>query len=65
MSFHAWALASIASRKACTDGSSLSLVATAAAMYITEGKVSFEDCDMLTWSFGCTGVFEPSGVPAI
>jgi len=24
----------------------------AAAMYMAEGNVSFEDCDMLTWSFG-------------
>jgi hypothetical protein len=33
-------------------------------MCIADGKVSFEDCDMLTWSFGCTGCLLPSGVPA-
>jgi hypothetical protein len=33
-------------------------------MYIADGNVSFDDCDMFTWSFGCTGVFEPRGVPA-
>ena len=37
---------------------------TAAAMYMTDGKLSFDDCDMFTWSLGCTGFFEPSGVPA-
>src|SRR5262245_27102875 len=64
MSFHASALVASASRSAASDGNSRCLVAIAAAMYIADGKVSFEDCDMLTWSFGCTGVFEPSGVPA-
>ena len=34
-----------------------------AAMCIADGKVSFEDCDMLTWSLGCTGCLLPSGVP--
>ncbi len=33
-------------------------------MYIAEGNESFDDCDMLTWSLGCTGVLLPSGVPA-
>ena len=33
-------------------------------MYIADGKVSFDDCDMLTWSLGWTGVLLPSGVPA-
>ncbi len=33
-------------------------------MYIAAGKESFDDCDMLTWSFGCTGALLPSGVPA-
>ena len=27
--------------------------------------MSFEDWDMFTWSFGCTGDFEPSSPPAI
>ena len=34
-------------------------------MCIAVGNVSFEDCDMFTWSFGCTGVFEPISPPAI
>jgi len=25
---------------------------------------AFDDCDMLTWSLGWTGVFDPSAVPA-
>ena len=28
------------------------------------GKVSFDDCDMFTWSFGWTGSFEPICPPA-
>src|SRR5258708_1264435 len=64
MSFQASALAAIESRSALTDGNKRRRVPVAAAMYMTEGKVSFDDCDMLTWSFGCTGRFEPSGVPA-
>ena len=34
-------------------------------MCIAVGKVSFEDCDMFTWSFGWTGVLDPSSPPAI
>jgi hypothetical protein len=33
-------------------------------MDIADGNESFDDCAMLTWSFGCTGVLLPSGVPA-
>ena len=33
-------------------------------MYIAEGNVSFDDCDMFTWSLGWTGALLPSGVPA-
>ena len=29
------------------------------------GKVSFEDCPMLQWSFGWTGFFEPISPPRI
>ncbi len=29
------------------------------------GKVSFDDWPMLTWSFGCTGFFEPIIPPSI
>jgi hypothetical protein len=33
-------------------------------MYIAVGKVSFDDCDMLTSSLGWMGFFEPSSPPA-
>ena len=33
-------------------------------MCIAVGKVSFDDCDRLTWSFGWIGVFEPSSPPS-
>jgi hypothetical protein len=45
-------LALMASRKAATAGTSRCFTLTAAAMYIAEGNVSFEDCAMLTWSLG-------------
>ena len=41
-------LAAIASRSAVTAGISRSLTLTAAAMFIADGKESFEDCDMFT-----------------
>src|SRR4051794_26266250 len=31
-------------------------IARVAAMWIAEGKTSFDDCEAFTWSFGCTGV---------
>ena len=34
------------------------------AMYMADGNVSFDDCDMLTSSLGCTGRLLPSGCPA-
>ena len=34
-------------------------------MCIAVGNVSFDDCDMLTWSLGWTGFFEPISPPAI
>ena len=46
------ALVAIASRSAVTAGISRSFTFTAAAMFIAVGNVSFDDCDMLTWSFG-------------
>src|SRR6516165_2172393 len=64
MSFHSSAFAAIASRRLEAAGSSSPFALTAAAMYIAEGNESFDDCDMLTWSFGCTGVLLPSAVPA-
>ena len=48
MSSHALALASIEPCSAFTAGSSRSTVLSAAAMYITDGKLSFDDWDMLT-----------------
>src|SRR5208337_4909001 len=53
-----------ASPRAVTAGSSRLFTLTAAAIYIADGNVSFDDCDMLTWSLGCTGVLLPSAVPA-
>ena len=32
-------------------------------MCMAVGKVSFDDCDMFTSSFGCTGDFEPMTPP--
>src|SRR5882757_4698644 len=64
ISAHAFALASIESCSARTAGISRTVVSTAAAMYIADGKLSFDDWDMLTWSLGWTGFFEPSSVPA-
>src|SRR5438105_7237257 len=65
MSSHCLALASIESCNALTAGISRPVVSTAAATYIADGKVSLDDWDMLTWSLGCTGFLEPSGVPAV
>ena len=42
------AFASIASCSALTAGSSFYVTSTAAAMYIADGKLSFDDWDMLT-----------------
>src|SRR5207302_10252675 len=64
MSFHSSAFAATASRRLVTAGSSLLFALTAAAMYIADGNVSFDDCDMFTWSLGWTGILLPSGVPA-
>ena len=33
-------------------------------MCIAVGNVSLDDCDMLTWSLGWTGFFDPSSPPA-
>ena len=53
-----------ASRKAATEGSRRCTISSAAAMCIAVGKVSFDDCDMLTWSFGWIGSLEPITPPA-
>src|SRR5579864_3439632 len=65
MSFHASALAAIAPDSAFTAGIRRCATFIAAAMLIAEGNESFDDCDMLTWSLGWTGVLLPSDVPAI
>src|SRR5882757_2073264 len=65
MSFHAFAFSAIASRRAVTAGIRSCFTPTAAAIYMADGKESFEDCAMLTWSLGCTGFLLPIGVPAI
>ena len=54
----------IASRNAATAGIIRCLTLTAAATFIADGNESLDDCDILTWSFGCTGSLLPSGVPA-
>src|ERR1700730_17536276 len=64
MSSHAAALAAIAACSAFTAGMRRCFTPIADAIYIADGNVSFDDCDMLTWSLGCTGVLLPSGVPA-
>jgi hypothetical protein len=33
-------------------------------IFIAEGKPPLEDCDVLTWSFGCAGLLLPSEAPA-
>ena len=37
----------------------------AAATYMAVGKVSLDDCDILTSSFGCMGSFDPMFPPEI
>ena len=64
MSAKASALAASASRRARTEGSRTWTICSTAAMCMAVGKVSFDDCDMLTWSLGWTGVFDPSTPPA-
>ena len=49
----------MASRREVRDGKRDSVISRTAAMCITVGNVSFEEADMLTWSFGWTGDLEP------
>src|SRR5215469_2654817 len=65
ISFQALTFVAIASRSAVTAGMRRCFTLTAAAIFMAEGNESFEDCAILTWSLGCTGVWLPSGVPAI
>src|SRR5207245_1849905 len=64
MSAHARDFAAIAFWGAVTAGMRRSLTLMAAAMHMADGKVSFDDCAMLTWSLGWTGAWLPKGVPA-
>ena len=64
MSAKASTFSASASRSARTDGSRTWVICSTAAMCMAVGKVSLDDCDMLTWSLGCTGVFDPSTPPA-
>src|SRR6202044_1566934 len=64
MSAHSSALAAIESCSAFTAGINRCFTLTEAAMYIADGNESLDDCDILTWSFGWTGVLLPSAVPA-
>ena len=48
MSSHSAAFFAIAPCSAATAGIRREMVFVAAAMYIADGKLSFDDCDMLT-----------------
>ena len=52
-----------ASRSAVTEGSSRWTISSTTAMCMAVGNVSFDDCDMLTWSLGWTGDLEPMAPP--
>ena len=54
---------SIASRSRRSEGIVCSVAILYAAICIAVGKVSFEDCPMLTWSFGWIGSCAPSTPP--
>ena len=41
------------------DGKSFLLVSIVIAICIAVGKTSLVDCDLFTWSLGCTGVLDP------
>src|SRR6266403_4484611 len=58
-SIHSLALVSMAAASASACGSRCSSNSSTAAMYIAVGKVSFDDCPILTLSFGCTGDLLP------
>ena len=58
-----FALQSIASLSNFKLGRSNELISMATAICIAVGNVSLDDWDLLTWSFGCTGSFEPNFPP--
>ena len=51
--------------KSSRDGNNLFLVSIAMAICIAVGKTSLVDWDLLTWSLGWTGFFEPFFPPKI
>ncbi len=62
-SAHCLDLASMASRSRFSAGIVLLVAIVYAAMCIAVGNVSLDDWAMFTWSFGCTGSWEPSVPP--
>src|SRR5437588_2395668 len=65
ISWNCFALAAMASRTVLADGINAFFTRSAAAICIAAGNVSLDDCDMLTWSLGWIGFFEPISPPAI
>ena len=63
-SAHSRALAQSTFTSASTLGTRWFASSSTTATCIAAGKVSFDDCDMLTWSLGCTGACVPSVPPA-
>ena len=53
-SAHSAARTSIAPARYSSAGMTSLSTASVAATWMVVGKVSFDDCDALTWSFGCT-----------
>ena len=53
-SANSWDFRASARSRCCRAGTRSLITALVAAMWIDEGKTSFEDCDALTWSLGCT-----------
>mmetsp|Transcript_11223 Transcript_11223/g.52090 ORF Transcript_11223/g.52090 Transcript_11223/m.52090 type:complete len:236 (-) Transcript_11223:324-1031(-) len=62
---HSRDFTSSSSRNSRSDGTRPSCTSYAVATDIAVGKVSLELCDMLTWSFGCTGSLDPMTPPRI
>ncbi len=65
MSLHSAARLQSVSVSVWTAGSSSVCSCSTMTRCMTAGKVSLLDWPRLTWSLGCTGLFVPSGCPAI
>ena len=65
MSLNSADLAQSAADSFSSPGISTSRAIMPMATCIAVGKVSFDDCPMLQWSFGCTGFFDPMTPPSI